>query len=191
MDAQFASILKSLEIKQWLVDWVQECLEESHREEIAYHREQLERLRSEYDKIKNRIDKLYLDKLDGIILEEYWEAKNQEFQKELSRIHDRITDHQRADSKYKQLGVAILNLSKMAYSLYLKQTNEEKRKLLEILLLNSSLKGGQITADLRKPFDMLRDINTDESIKKAPNPLELGASMKWRGRRDLNSRPPA
>lgn len=39
---------------------------------------------------------------------------------------------------------------------------------------------------MRKPFDMLRDINTDESIKKAPNPLELGASIKWRGIRDLN-----
>jgi len=59
-----------------------------------------------------------------------------------------------------------------------------KRKLLEIILLNTSLKHGQIIAELRKPFDMLRDINIAESNKKAPNSLELSASHKWRAVRD-------
>jgi hypothetical protein len=117
-------------------------------------------------------------------MEDYWEAKNQVFQKELSKIHERITYHQRADSKYKQLGVAILNLSKMAYSMYLKQTVEEKRKLLGIILLNSSLKGGQINANLRKPFDMLRDMSLSEELKKAPESTDSSALLKWRAVRD-------
>jgi len=191
LDQQFAEILKALEVRQWMVDWIQECLEASHHEEVDYHTQQINRLRAEYDRLQNRIDKLYLDKLDGIIEENYWEEKNKEFLAEQSKIHDKLKSHQVADSKYKEKGVSILKLSQMAYALYQKQTQEEKRRLLQILVSKSVLRDGKIVVELRQPFEMIKDMNLELGTEKAPDLVDSGALLKWRGRRDLNSLPPA
>jgi site-specific DNA recombinase len=60
-----------------------------------------------------------------------------------------------ADRDYLQQGVQILELANKAYNLYLQQPHEERAKLLRFVLLNCSLKAGNLTAVYRKPFDML------------------------------------
>ena len=57
---------------------------------------------------------------------------------------------------------------------------EEKKRLLKIIVLNSTLKEGIITPELRKPFGMLRDMNLAGELKKAPDLVDSGALKKWR-----------
>jgi site-specific DNA recombinase len=148
---------------------------------VEYHKEQLKALQDSYDELQARIDAMYLDKLGGKITEKFWENMNGESRAEQPKIQDRILDHQNSDLRYKEHGNAILKLSRMAYSRYLKQNQVEKRRLLNILLLKSSLKDGIVMAVLRKPFDMLRDMSLSEELKKAPETTDSGALEKWWG----------
>ena len=67
----------------------------------------------------------------------------------------RFSAHHAADRTYLQQGIQILELANRAYDLYLKQPHEERAKLLHFLLLNSTLKDGNLCPTYRKPFDML------------------------------------
>ncbi len=68
----------------------------------------------------------------------------------------------------------ILELANKAYFLYVKQTPEEKAKLLKMVLSNCAIDAVSIYPAIRKPFDLIfQKVKTEE----------------WRARRDSNSRP--
>jgi hypothetical protein len=71
-------------------------------------------------------------------------------------------------------GIKILQLANKAYSLYVKQTPDEKAKLLRLVLSNCSVDAVSLYPTYRKPFDLIFD--------RAKN-------KEWRARRDSNSRP--
>jgi site-specific DNA recombinase len=122
------------------------------------------------------IDTAYEDKLAGDIKVKFWERKSAEWNREMSKTQTEIDGHQKASLDYVRTGIQILELANKAYDLYLAQNNFERRKLLNILLLNCSFYHGTLYPTYRKPFDIL--------AKGLRNRL-------MRGRRDLNSRPPA
>jgi hypothetical protein len=63
-----------------------------------------------------------------------------------------------------------------AYSLYVKQTPEEKAKLLRLVLSNCSVDAVSLYPTYRKPFDLI---------------FERAKNEEWRARGDSNSRPSA
>jgi hypothetical protein len=85
----------------------------------------------------------------------------------------------------------ILKLANNAYSQYVKQNSSEKQKLLNYVLLNCSLKDGKLTPTYRQPFDLIAISVAQEKIKRAKYSTDSALNNIWRGRRDLNSRPPA
>ncbi len=79
--------------------------------------------------------------------------------------------HNAADRAYLQQGVQILELANRAYDLYMKQPHEERARLLQFLLLNSTLKDGSLCITYRKPFDII---------------IEWGGQQRRRPQGDLN-----
>ena len=71
------------------------------------------------------------------------------------------------------LGGKLLKLLKDLNPRYIRQNNEEKKKLLKIIFSNFFVEGGNISYTYKKPFDML--------VKKA-------SCSKWWAWRDSNSR---
>lgn len=105
--------------------------------------------------LRNRINKLYTDKLDGVITENFWQAKNNEWVHEHSRISEDIERHIKANSSYMQEGLKWLELTENLYPLYLQQNNDEKAKMLKIVCSNFLLLGGNVRYTYEKPFDIL------------------------------------
>src|SRR5262249_49433612 len=86
-----------------------------------------------------------------------------------------IERHQTADQSYLEEGVRILELARNAQRLFQKQEPREKRRLLNFLVSNCSWKGGELTAALRQPFDLLSETTA------------IAAQAALDGRRDSNS----
>jgi hypothetical protein len=68
----------------------------------------------------------------------------------------------------------ILELANSAYFLYLRQSDEERAKLLRIVLSNCAPDAARLYPTYRKPFDLI--------LAKTKN-------EEWCARRDSNSRP--
>lgn len=98
---------------------------------------------------------MYVDKLDGKISEDFYQENLDEWREEQNGILDRVKAHQQANVNYFEKGGNILELANRAYALYVRQTAEEKRRLLGYILLNCTLNRGTLYPTYRKPFDIL------------------------------------
>ena len=136
------------------IETLAETLRFSHNEEIAYHNQVISGLNKRCVTLQERLDILYIDKLDKKITSEKWEELDARFRKELEDAKQEIDRHEHTGTNYFELGANILKLS-----LKLKKTYQEtyvperKRRLLNIVLSNLSLKDGITTKTYRKTFE--------------------------------------
>jgi hypothetical protein len=157
LEALLGELVQSVQVDEETIDWIAAALKDSHRDEKAYHKNQMSRLQGEVKKAQARMDAAYDDKLDGQISEAYWKRKSREWQASELDIMQRIEAHQRASHLYLEAGVNILHLAQRAYPLWLSQPQNEKRRLLDLLLLNCTFDGTSLTATYAKPFCWLAE----------------------------------
>ena len=167
-------VLKGIKIDETIVDYILEALKSSQEDKKRYHDESVERLDRRIKHLQELLDKAYEDKLAGKISEDYWCRRAQAWEIEIKECRDQIRRHDEANINYYETGMRILELAKEAHSLYLRQNHFERRKLLEQVVSNCTFDHGSLSFSYKKPFDILA-----KGLK----------NNKWRGRRDLNSRP--
>ena len=175
IDRQMADLVKAVEIDQKRLEWVKHGLKESHEDEQAYHNAQLEALNTKYTTIQRRLDQIYLDKLDGKIMEDFWRERHDQWRKEQEEVRGALQRHERANTSYYEEGVEILELAQQAYSLYVGASPQNKRDIVRSLLSNCTLTDTTLCPTYRKPYQLLRDALQTERKGE---------------RRDLNPRPP-
>jgi site-specific DNA recombinase len=176
LSLQLGEPLRRIAVTPEIVEWTREALLGSHADQMAHHRAALERLHSRRQKVTTYIDQAYTDRLEGRLPEDVWERRSTEWERERDEIARQIDAHEKAKGNYLVAGVKLLELAQVAYKLYVSQSPREQRRLVDVVLSNCRLRDGNLEYDLRKPFDLLVDVD-DFAI--------------WRGGRDLNPRPPA
>ena len=149
--------------------------EDGRREQEAA----IKRLRAEYDRFQNRIHAAYVDKLDGTIEADFFEKMSREWRAEQDRCMRDIERHQNADQSYIDDGVRLIELAQNAQKLFGKQNAREKRRLLNFLVSNCSWRGGELTATLRQPFDLIAETTAIDAKKKAAGEVSNGLSEIW------------
>ncbi len=148
----FADVVKQIEIDDNMVADIKKALAESHQDKIAYHNNALNALNKRAKHIRMLMDKGYEDKLSGLITEEFWHRKSIEWGNELTQITGDIESHENANLNYFDKGVQILELANQAYGLYLMQSRQEQRKLLNAILSNCTFFRGTLYPTYKKPF---------------------------------------
>ena len=176
LEAEVRRLVEDVQVDEERLAWLRESLHRSHADEQAYHNGQLEALNAQYATIQRRLDQAYVDKLDGRIAEDFWQAKSTEWRKEQDAIQDQIARHQRANHHYFEQGLKIFELAQAGLRQYDTKTEEERRNLLAFVLSNCTLNDVTLTPTYRKPFSFF-----------AEGPL----FAIWRGRRGSNPRPMA
>jgi hypothetical protein len=101
------------------------------------------------------MDRAYEDKLNGKVPEQLWERKSVEWNNELVDIQFQIKSHESANLEYYKTGVDILELANQAYDMYLQQSCQKQRRLLNIILSNCTFDHGTLCPIYNKPFDIL------------------------------------
>ena len=87
--------------------------------------------------------------------------------------------HQSANQGYVEEGVKLLQLAQRAHELFENQPPSEKRKLLDFVLSNCQWKQGQLTAEYRKPFDVLAVTVAADQRLSAGIPAESARNEIW------------
>ncbi len=125
------------------------------RHEKRFHGETMVRLQAEYQLAQTRLDGMYLDKLDGPITVAFFDRKATEWRRQQSAILSSIEEHQQANQTYLDDGVRILELAGRAHDLFLRLDPKEKRRLLSLLVANSTWQEGRLSVAFRAPFDII------------------------------------
>ena len=167
LEEEFRKVIQSLRFEPETLDWITSALKESHQDEKRFHDEAVQRLQDEYSRLQNRIDRMYVDKLDGRVSDEFFDQKSTEWRQEQATVRQNLEQHEQANQSYLQEGVAILELANRAAELFEKQSGSEKRRLLDFVLSNSTWGDGELRVKFRQPFDLIALGTTELKQKKA------------------------
>lgn len=157
IDAKIGEFLKRLQLSPQEVENVYKGMQESLREKIEYHNEAVRSLEQKIAILQKRIDAAYIDKIDGRIPEIFWREQTDKWIKDKEDATSKLLAHQRSDGHYLTSARIVLELANRAYDLFMKQDSLEKRKLVNILFLNSSYDGITLEFTLRSPFDIIME----------------------------------
>ncbi len=140
-----------------MLSWVQEALKESHAGEIVFREKSSAELERRYQIATQRIDKLYDDKIDGRISQDFYDKKLAQYKKEQEETLDSLNRHRNANLKYFEMGVAVIQVAKDARKTYLKprRTVEQKRMLLSLMFSNPKINGKNVEASYQKAFKLI------------------------------------
>lgn len=156
INSTIASVLQQFEIKNTaLLGWIEESLRESHKEEIEYHKSTIQEITSNYERVKNRLDKLYDDRLDGRIDEEFYSRKFKQYTDEKELASRALEGHSQADTAFLKQSLDLYELSQRAPILYQQALREEKRKLIKAVFSNLYVDEGTLSYSYTKAFDVL------------------------------------
>jgi site-specific DNA recombinase len=189
LERQFSDLLGRLSFDDEALEWVREALHASHADEKREHEGAIERLQTENKRLQSRLDAMYIDKLDGRVDATFYERMSTSWREEQARCLREIERHQAANKSYMDEGVQLLELARNARRLFERQEPREKRRLLNFLVSNCSWKGGELTATLRQPFDLLAETTLALEKRKAAGGVANGLSQIWLPGPDSNQRP--
>lgn len=152
---QGLSVLQLRSIR--LAEWIKKALKETHKDEIVVHSSSVQELSKRQEIIKQRLDKLYDDKLDGKISEEFYQRKFEEYSAELRSIEKGLSKVNTASLSYFELSMNFYDLSQRSTEIYRKSKVEQKRNLIRMVFETLTLDNGLLEWSYTKPFQLLYD----------------------------------
>jgi len=164
---QYGDYLQQLIVDEEVLTWIRDSLRSSNADKERFCKESVDTLQKHYNRLQERLDRMYEDKLDGRIDAAYFDAKSKMWRAEQEDTLRKISAYQKADEKYMEAGIQILELVQNAHRLYQKQPLFERRRLINFVFSNSTFKNGALEPQLRNPFDFLAKTNIAYQKKKA------------------------
>ncbi|PIW37274.1 MAG: hypothetical protein COW24_01050 [Candidatus Kerfeldbacteria bacterium CG15_BIG_FIL_POST_REV_8_21_14_020_45_12] len=174
LDKATHPLLNILKLGDTGMQYVTAALKSSLDEKREWSDKKFEALIKEQTTLKERMDKMYEDRLDGKINDNFYDNKFAQYTQRLQEIEQQVSKHNKADISYYEFGVKIIELAENAIKLAEMATPEEKNELLHYLLSNSTLKDKQPIFELTLPYK--------EIAKRAP----AGTRSGWQGMQESN-----
>ncbi len=176
LDEVFAKALKQIQLTSEAVEVTRSVLLENAKLEREFHEQATKNLNLEIASLQRRIERCYLDHVDDKISVEEWESRTAAWKADQSDLRYKLLAHDRADLRYMQEGVKLLELASRAHQIFVStMTPAEKRETVSLVLSNPRIEDGSVRFDYNMPFAMM--VNSTDS-------------ENWRGGRDSNPRPP-
>ena len=129
-------------------------MKEFHEDEQMFTEQETDRLNKRANALKNRLEKIYLDKVDGKITEEFWEEKHNEWTLEHAAIRQKLEAYEQASVNYMIEASKLVELLENLYSRYIQLNADEKGEVVKIILSNFFIDGLKVRYEYKKPFDI-------------------------------------
>jgi site-specific DNA recombinase len=173
---RLGELLKGIYVPEKIARTIVDSLDSDLQRTESLRQEQAALIRQRLSAVRARMDKIYDDKLEGKISEEFWQRKQNEHRQQERSLEAQLSSVQKPVSGESVLTVErIFELANKAPFLYFTRNSIERGQLLKSVLLNCATDGVSLTPTYRKPFDLI--------FQRAKN-------EEWSGREDLNLRPP-
>lgn len=162
------------------VEWMKDFLLKQHVEASANHYQQLSALQVRQKMLEKYISTAYEDKIKGVITEQTWREKNEQWVLERDQVEKNIRAISDTKQDYIEKGILLIELAQRSDYVYKNANPEIKRKLVEAVSSNRVLRNGTLRFDYKKPFDLLakttsreiwwshQESNLELSFRKAP-----------------------
>lgn len=177
IEEQLVEAIKKIQVNQEQKEWIIESLKKSNEMKNDFAEDRIEALQLQCKKLRERINKIYIDKLDGIITEDFWLEKHNDWNNQLFKLQDIIKSFEVANKNYIEAALSILDVAETASEVYLSETPAVKTRLLNSLLSNFLLKDGNVSYTYKKPFDILakglscsKNLGREDSNLRMPIP---------------------
>jgi site-specific DNA recombinase len=153
LEQHFESLLGTIRITDDVQEIILHGLRDSMKDKIAYHNDLIQQLEKQIHTLQRRIDQAYLDKLDGIITEDFWKTHSRKWLEEKELLTIKLLATQRADTHYLESANIILELAKRAVELFQSRPAEQKRRMIDLLVSNCSYKDEKLDIELKPVFN--------------------------------------
>lgn len=155
VDEMVENMLKNLSCPPEFVENVMNTLKNILQGKEQYETNSLEEIQKKINILKKRLNQLYVDKLDGTISEEFYFDKHEEWQTELDELRVQFDYLSSESDDILERAETILTLCKNAYSVYMKNNNEQKRILLKLLTSHILWDGENLTIELKNTVKLM------------------------------------
>ena len=155
IDQQILGAIKNIQITPEHKEWIIKAIKHINEKQTNISSDKLKTFQAEIEKNKNRLQEIYLDKLEGKITEEFWLSMQNQITEKIEKYKGLINAYDRAELKTMNEVTSTLELSETAYNKYLEGNDEVKRKIVNSLLSNLTLRDGKLSYTYKKPFDIL------------------------------------
>ena len=152
---QLAAVVQGVKMTAEQVEALLNAMHERRGEREAERERGLQQLRRRLETITNRRDAAYEDKLDGKLSEECWLDRDRKWATELFQIKCEMETVAATPQPSMDDVQATLELLQRAPELYLRQNDQERARLLRVLVWNCMWKGGKVVPIYRRPFDLV------------------------------------
>lgn len=149
---QLTEYFETIRIPSTVADKLCATLKDSHKGKIDFRKKMASELQNQFDRLENRIERLYEDKLDGVIEEDFYKTKAQEYRREQVNIKSKLDNLHTADEEYYRTAESILKLCSKAPEIFQSSKVEAKRHLIKMVLSNPVINDGKLCSTIRKPF---------------------------------------
>ncbi|MBX9787484.1 MAG: recombinase family protein [Pirellulales bacterium] len=158
LDIQILAVFKRMHIGDDEVrDWFQTVLRSQTRDAQKDSLAQRAELQRQETLLVNQQDRLLNMRLAAEIDEETFARKQTEQRDRLSSIKLQLDVLDRSHDEMADLAAKVFELSQTLCEKWLSADYSEKRRILEIVFLNSRLDGATLVPEIRKPFDVLAE----------------------------------
>ena len=175
IEEQLVKFVTNLEVKNpRLMAWIRKALKESHKELIEYNTTSSNELNERFKTIEGRFEKIYDDKLDGKITEEFYNKQFKRYTKEKEEIAESLNKQSKNSNKFYQLSMNIYDLAQRAKEIYHKAKSVNiKRQLIRLIFSNLSINQGVLDYEYSKAFKLLYE------AVEATNSSKLQDDVVW------------
>ncbi len=167
IEESFADFLKELSMPVSEFERLKEQVKDFVNQGNDYIEQKTAEMKHRIDVLNRRLSKLYDDRMDGVISDEFYFDKRDAWQKELD---DTLFAFNKTASSNRTLidrANLIIELSKDAYSLFLRQTPQEKAELMKLLTIELLFDGASLTITPRPAFSALLNLRKSHKLETA------------------------
>ena len=169
LSGAFAGILRELVIPPPVLEWLGGVVLESDRTEQAARDQSIKRLQAQCDRIEARIETMYMDKLDGRIMQEFFDKNAAALRSEKAGLAQKARNIQATAAAPIDQAVDMLRLTSRASELFLQQPAPAQRRFLGSVVEKASWQYGALQTTLFEPFEILRRSNSESLRKEKEN----------------------
>jgi hypothetical protein len=127
----------------------------SHKDKVKYKTQHVGHLQTELTKYQQRLEKLYESHLDGDIDQEFYQRKVVEYKATRDSIKNKLNATDKAEDSFYFTVDSLIRLAQKAPELLQCSEVEHRRRLINLVLQNLTLKDRQLRWEYKKPFDIL------------------------------------
>jgi len=158
IEEKFANYLKQFVMPEGEIERLKENVKKHIQQGGEYIEQKTAEIKQRIDVLNRRLRKLYDDRTDGVITDDFYFEKRNDWQGELDELLFKFEKTASSNRTLIDGAETIIELSKDAYSLYLRQTPEEKAELMKLLTIELLFDGEKLIIVPHSAFSELLNL---------------------------------